>query len=220
MWTIFKIILLILIIPFQVFAQNLNLINPVAKNIPDDVQSIFKNRSIMSCGERTGLSVYTSLDIQAILAISNMLSSETIPLETNWETFSPLLENVTSASLNEKDVLKYPHDVQRIIYYCLTWDESYRLKLYDISQEVLDSIAANVIKEKPWKVLPKTIADRINKFSRASIRDFVYLILRSNIYFSIRGDFSKNPTLWATSFIWRTPVTSLQNKESSDKQGD
>ena len=213
MSTIYKFILLILyFIPINAFAQKVYITNPVGKKIPE-ATSISKNRSIMSCGERTGMSVYSSLDIQAILAISNMLSSEIIPLETNWDTYSPLQDSPNVGTLNEKEVLNYPKDVQRIIFYCLTWDESYRLKLYNIPQDVLENISNTVMKQKPWKILPKINADRINNFSELTIRDFVYLILRANVFYSIRGGFDKNPTLWATSFAWRTPVTSLQNKE-------
>lgn len=213
MWTISKYNIVLFFISINAFAQKNNLlINPVGKELPE-VTSISKNRSIMSCGERTGLSVYSSLDIQAILAISNMLSSETVPLETNWDTYSPLQDSATMGILNEKEILNYPKDVQRIIFYCLTWDESFRLKLFHISQDVLENITSNVIAKKPWKVLPKNIAERINNFSEPTIRDFVYLVLRANVFYSSRGGFDKNPTLWATSFAWRTPVTGLQTKE-------
>ena len=214
MSTIFKFIIIFLFIPANIFAQNIHLINPVGKAIPESavVESI--NRSIMSCGEGTGLSVYSSLDIQAILAISNMLSTETVVLSTNWDTYSPLQQSSVSGNLNEKEVINYPLDVQRILFYCLTWDESYRLKLYAIPEDVLENIAASVIKQKPWKVLSKEVAERINHFSEATIRDFVYLILRANVFYSIRGGFNKNPTLWATSFAWRTSITSLKNGEN------
>lgn len=215
MWTTFKIIIILFFIPINVFAQKIHLINPVGKKLPE-VTSLSKNRSVMSCGERTGLSVYSSLDIQAILAISNMLSSEVIPLDTNWDTYSPLQDSPTAGTLNEKEVLNYPKDVQRILFYCLTWDESYRLKLFNIPQDVLENITSSVLKQKPWKVLPKNVAERVNNFSEPTIRDFVYLILRANVFYSIRGGFDKNPTLWATSFAWRTPVSSIQNKEQGN----
>lgn len=215
MWTIFKFIILLFVISINAFAQKIYLINPVGKNLPE-VESLSKNRSIMSCGERNGLSVYTSLDIQAILAISNMLSPEMISLDTNWDIYSPLQDSPNAGSLNEKEVLNYPKDVQRILFYCLTWDESYRLKLFNIPQDVLENITSSVIKQKPWKALPKNIAEAINNFSEPTIRDFVYLILRANVFYSIRGGFDKNPTLWATSFTWRTPVTSMQNKEQGN----
>jgi hypothetical protein len=215
MWTIFKFVIILFFIPINVFAQKFYLTNPVGKNL-SQATSISKNRSIMSCGEKTELSVYSSLDIQVILAISNILSSEVVPLDTNWDTYSPLQDSPTAGTLNEKEVLNYPKDVQRIIFYCLTWDESYRLKLFNISQDVLENITSSVIKQKSWKGLPKNVAERINNFSEPTIRDFVYLILRANVYYSIRGGLDKNPTLWATSFAWRTPVTSLQNKEQGN----
>jgi hypothetical protein len=212
MWTIFKFIIIIFFIPINVFAQKIYLINPVGKKIPE-VISISKNRSIMSCGERTGLSVYSSLDIQAILAISNMLSSESIALETNWDTYSPLKDSPTAGTLNEKEVLNFPKDVQRILFYCLSWEESYRLRLFNIPEDVLENITSSVVKQKPWNVLSENVVERINNFSEPTIRDFVYLILRADVFYSIRGGLDKNPTLWATSFAWRTPITSMQSKE-------
>lgn len=220
MWTIFKFYFILFFISLNVFAQSIYLINPVGKDLPDGATSVSKNRSIMSCGERTGLSVYSSLDIQAILSISNKLSSDIVTLETNWDTYSPLQEASALGGLNEKEVLKYPKDVQRIIFYCLTWDESYRLKLYSIPQDVLENISSNIMKQKPWDVLPKNVAEKIDRFSEATIRDFVYLILRANVFYSIRSGFEKNPTLWATSFAWRTPLTQVQSTDNEKQRTD
>ena len=219
---IFKLIPLFFLLSTTVFAQKFILTNPVGKEIPQS-KIISTNRSIMSCGERTGLSVYSSLEIQAILSISNMLSTEKIPLDTNWDTFTPSINATSTGSLNEKTILNYPPDVQRILFLCLTWDESYRLKLFNISNEALEDITISVMKKKPWTVLPKNISDRVDAFSQLTIKDFVYLILRANTFYSVRGGFNKNSTLWATSFAWRLPSSSIQvntNKEEVPKESD
>ncbi len=198
----------------SLFAQKLTITNPVGKTIPDG-KVVFKNRSIMSCGQKTGLSVYSSLDIQAILSISNMLSQEKLPITTNWNEFVPSSSS-TSVGLNEKDYLTYPGDVQRIIFLCLTWDESYRLKLFNIPIEALDDITNDVIKKKPWQTLSKEVAERIDAFSTFTIRDFVYLVLRANTFYYVRGGLNKNPTLWSTSFFWKVPTTTVnKNKHES-----
>lgn len=203
----------------SLFAQKLSITNPVGKTIPEG-KIVFKNRSIMSCGQKTGLSVYSSLDIQAILSISNMLSQEKIPLATNWDVFLPSSLS-TSTGLNEKDYLSYSTDVQRIIFLCLTWDESYRLKLFNIPIEALDDITNDVIKKKPWQNLSKDVADRIDAFSTYTIRDFVYLVLRANTFYFVRGGLNKNPTLWSTSFSWKVPTTSVnKNKQESTEKND
>lgn len=201
----------------SLYAQKLNIINPVGNKISEGTV-IFKNRSIMSCGQKTGLSVYSSLDIQAILSISNMLSQEKIVLTTDWDTFQAN-SLATSTSLNEKDYLTYPQDVQRIIFLCLTWDESYRLKLFNIPVEALDDIANDVVKKKPWQGLKKDVVERINAFSFYTIRDFVYLVLRANTFFYVRGPLNKNPTLWSTSFSWKLPSTLISNKPESNTDG-
>lgn len=180
MWTIFKFLIFLLLVPFFAFAQSISLTNPVGKDF-SKLERVSTNRSIMSCGERSGLSVYSSLDIKAILAISNMLSSDVIPLETDWETFSPLKSSSTIGNLNDQEIQKFPKDVQRILFYCLTWDESFRLKLFQIPQEALENIASTVKKKKPWSVLNKEASERIDKFSDTTIRDFVYLILRADV---------------------------------------
>jgi len=211
-----KIVFLFLFVNLNAFAQKIVLTNPVGKKIPE-ATLISLNRSIMSCGERTGLSVYSSIEIQAVLSISNMLTSEKTPLETNWDIFSPTINSNSTGSLNEKEFLNYPPDVQRIIFLCLTWDESFRLKLFNISNDALDDITNSVMKKKPWSVLPKKVSERIDTFSQLTIKDFVYLVLRANTFYTVRGGFNKNPTLWATSFSWRVPVTTnIQPKEKND----
>lgn len=217
MWTIFKCFYLFLFVSYGAFAQKIILTNPVGKKIPE-ANIVSKNRSIMSCGERTGMSVYSSIEIQAILSISNMLSSEKIPYITNWDTYMPTMNSASTGALNEKEFLSYPVDVQRIIFLCLTWDESFRLKLFNIPNEALDDISNDVMKKKPWRVLSKQVSERIDNFSLLTIKDFVYLVLRANTFSTVRGDFSKNPTLWATSFVWRVPITSIQIKSKTEEQ--
>lgn len=212
MLRIFKLLIVSsLIFQNSIFAQKLTITNPVGKTIPEG-KLVFKNRSIMSCGQKTGLSVYSSLDIQAILSISNMLSQEKIPLVTNWDVFLPSSLS-TSAGLNEKDYLTYAADVQRIIFLCLTWDESYRLKLFNIPVEALDDITNDVIKKKPWQNLSKEVSERIDAFSTYTIRDFVYLVLRANTFYYVRGGLNKNPTLWSTSFSWKVPTTTVNKNK-------
>ncbi|MGY3803229.1 hypothetical protein ACWNT8_04085 [Pigmentibacter ruber] len=216
MLRIIKSVILLVTLSFSpIYSQKLIITNPVGKALPEG-SVVFKNRSIMSCGQKTGLSVYTSLDIQAILSISNLLSQEKIPLTTNWDTFTPSFAS-TSSSLNEKDYLTYSADVQRIIFLCLTWDESYRLKLFNIPIEALDDISNEVIKKKPWQNLQKEVSERIDNFSKFTIRDFVHLILRANTFYYVRGGLNKNPTLWSTSFVWKVPSTVINKNSESEK---
>ncbi|WGL58488.1 hypothetical protein QEJ31_08030 [Pigmentibacter sp. JX0631] len=216
MLRIIKSVIFLVTLSFSaLYSQKLLLTNPVGKPLPEG-SVVFKNRSIMSCGQKTGLSVYTSLDIQAILSISNLLSQDKISLTTNWDTFTPSFAS-TSSSLNEKDFLTYPADVQRIIFLCLTWDESYRLKLFNIPIEALDDISSEVIKKKPWQNLQNEVAERIDAFSKFTIRDFVHLVLRANTFYYVRGGLNKNPTLWSTSFVWKVPSTVINKNSESIK---
>lgn len=220
MSTIFKFFIILCIFPVSAFAQTFLLVNPVGKSLPEksEIISVHKNRSIMSCGDKNnGLSVYTSLDIKAILAISNMISTEVVSFETNWDTFYPSQNTSTTGLLDGKIFLSYPKDVQKIIFYCLAWDESVRLKLFEIPQDVLQNILNKVISQKPWKVLSNEDSKRIDEFSKPTISDFIYLILRANVYYSIRGDVEKNSTLFSTPFSWRVPIINTVNKSLENR---
>ena len=213
MWTIFKLIFILFFIPLNSVAKKIYLINPVGKDLPKDATVLWENRSLMNCGEKTTLSIYSSLDIQAILSISNIISPERVILETDWNAFSPNQVNSVKGTLNEKEILNYPKDVQRILFYCLSWDESYQLKIFDIPRDIIDNTLAKVMEKKPWNELSKGAAERINSFSEATLREFVFLILRAEAFYSVRGGFNKNPTLRKIPFSWTTPSAKVKSKE-------
>ncbi|KAB8030793.1 hypothetical protein [Fluviispira multicolorata] len=214
MLIIFKLIFVLLLPHFQSNAQTSIISNPVGEKIPEH-KIISINKSIMSCGDRSGLYIYSSLDIQAILSISNFLSDEKVKMTTDWHSFLPMKYNSSSSGLNDKDILNFPDDVKRILYICTTWNESFQLKLFQIPKAAIDNITSNVKKQKPWQDLNAEDAKQLNNFSEETIRDFVNVVLRSEVYRSIKGGFNKNPTLWSTPFTWRM-INTTSEKESNN----
>jgi hypothetical protein len=203
MWIIIKIFFSFICLSSAAFAVTQSVMSSPWEE-EESLQFVSKNKSIMTCGDESSpFFVYSELSIQAILSISNVLSGDQVPLETQWDSFAPLDESHSFVTLKEQEFSKYPKDVQRILYYCLAWDESSKFKLFTIPQEAVDNIAVRIKIQRPWKVLSKEVAQRIDHLSDQKIRNFVYLILRSNVFHSVRGDFKQNQTFWSIPFSWK-----------------
>ncbi|WP_186646548.1 hypothetical protein [Fluviispira vulneris] len=216
---IFKFLLILLFFPWKAYGQSVIFSNPVGENLPE-YKLISVNKSIMNCGDRSDLYIYSSLDIKAILSIANFLSDEKVAMTTDWNTFLPMTYNPTSSGLNERDIGNFPEDIRRILYICTTWNESFQLKLFSIPKEAIENITKSVKTNRPWQSLSQEEAYQLDHFSEATLYDFVYIILRSNVYKSIKGGFEKNPTLWSTPFTWRVINTKEKDINSELEKKD
>lgn len=162
------------------------------------------NRSVMSCGNSANMVVYTSLDIETILAISNAISNKTIPLTTDWNTFvPPELESFDRLGLGIKNL---PPDVRRILFVCVAWNEASRLNLFSVPESDVQLAFERVRAERPWRGLASE--KRVDRLSDATLKEFVQMVLKVDSFERVRGGIEKNPSLGYSAFAWRVPVAS------------
>ncbi|MES2614455.1 MAG: hypothetical protein V4591_03470 [Bdellovibrionota bacterium] len=165
-------------------------------------EEIFSNRSILGCGADGRVDVYSSLDIQALLSISNAVSAVSVSQHTNWENFTP--PPFTSVNFSEARFKALPDDVKRILFLCLTWNESERLKLFVIPDAALDNISKRLHEERPWKNLDAKLVKKLDALSNETLKEFVYIVLRADVFESARGGLLENKSLWFISWNWLT----------------
>ena len=163
-------------------------------------EPVFNNKSILSCGKSPNLEIYSSFDFDILLSISNALSSVKVPLTTNWQNFTPPTFN--SINLNEAQYKSLPGDVARVLYLTLTWNESQRLKLFLIPDAALENVATRLKNERPWQALDATTVKKADNLSQESLKEFIYIVLRANVFESTRGNFLDNKSLWFISWDW------------------
>lgn len=164
----------------------------------------YVNRSIMSCGNSTQQDVYTSLDVQAILLISNVISKHRVPLTTDWNTFEPLALGISDRKgLDERN---RPDDERRILFLCFAWDEASRLNLFPLSDEEVQIALNKIKKERPWKNLSFNTVQRMDHLSDAQLKKFIQIVLKGDQFEKIRGGINKNPSLLYIPFMWRVPI--------------
>lgn len=180
------------------YAQNTLLNETYFKTEKYDV--IFTNHSIVEFGTAPNLDVYSSIDIQALLAISNAISSEKVALVTKWDQFNP--PPMTSLNFNEAQFKNLPEDVKRILFLGLTWNESERLNLFVIPDEALENVSQRMIEERPWKTYEMSVVKKIDSFSKETLKDFIYVVLRANVFQSVRGDLLNNKSLLFINWNW------------------
>jgi hypothetical protein len=164
----------------------------------------YVNRSIMSCGNSAQQDVYTSLDIQAILLISNAISKHHVPLTTDWNTFEPLALGISDRKgLDERN---RPDDERRILFLCFAWDEATRLNLFSLSDQEIQMNLNKIKKERPWKNLSFNTVQRMDRLSDAQLKKFIQIVLKADAFEEIRGGINKNPSLLYIPFMWRVPI--------------
>jgi hypothetical protein len=161
---------------------------------------VFTNQSILSCGVNPNLEIYSSFDINILLNLSNVLSNNKIPISTNWDHFIPLHFNYLNMSETDFDLL--PKDVSRILYICLTWNESQRLNLFQIPKAALENIASRLRKERPWQTLDKASVEKADALSDESLMQFINIVLRANVFEASRGNYHQNKSLFLIPWDW------------------
>lgn len=172
-------------------------------------KDVFKNISILSCGKDLHINVYSSLDAQALLDISNVIFKEKIPLTADWDHFKPpslhyqlganKIENILDLSL-------WPKDIARLLTLCLVWNEVNRSYLFELPGHTISETLDHIKTQRPWKTRSPLVAQRIDNFSDKTLKEFVELLLRVDAYLSARGGLEKNPSLSYIPFEWRVPV--------------
>ena len=163
---------------------------------------LFSNQSILGCGGTNHLDVYSSFDIKILLSISNAISSNNIIVETNWDNFHP--PSFTSVNSNETQLNALPNDIKRMLFLCLTWNESDRLKLFVIPDAALENVSQRLHSERPWKNLDAKVVKKADNLSDSTLKEFIYIVLRANVFESVRGDLLNNKSLWFVSWNWLT----------------
>lgn len=165
-------------------------------------EPVFINQSILECGGTNHFDVYSSFDIEVLLSISKAISSTKVNLETNWENFLP--PSFTSANFNENEFNTLPSDIRRILFLCLAWNESDRLKLFTIPDSALENITTRLREERPWKNLDAKLVKKIDNLSDTTLKEFIYIVLRADVFESVRGDLLNNKSLWFIPWDWLT----------------
>ena len=195
---IYLFILMCFFYPCFSFAQskswNENIFNST------EYEPVFTNKSILSCGKSPNLEIYSSFDFDILLSISNALSSVKVPITTNWQNFTPPTFN--SLNLNEAQYKSLPGDVARVLYLTLTWNESQRLKLFLIPDAALQNVATRLKNERPWQNLDAATVKKADNLSQESLKEFIYIVLRANVFESTRGNFLDNKSLWFIAWDW------------------
>lgn len=205
MSSILRIVTLVVFLGWMAIAQAQGFViaNP-AGTVPTNTSFAFQNRSIMSCGSNETVNVYSALDVQALLALSNQLFNTKIPLTTNWSTYIPPTQGSRLPKLADLNTDKWSADVKRMLFLCVVWNETNRLNLYAVSERELTQTLQIMRAQRPWSVYSTPVAQRIDALSDATLKDFIHIVQRAHTYSSTRGEFDKNPTLWHVPFAWRT----------------
>jgi len=157
---------------------------------------IFQNRSILKCGFLKGPTILTFVDVKALLAISNLLSRQAVPLTTDWI-------NLTKPKLNlNKITSKTPKDILRVLLLCLNWEDSQLANIYSISDEELKKYTAQVRREKPWSMYDSKLQNKIEEFSDSYLEKLVDMVLRAESAEKTQGSLEQNQSLKAIGFSW------------------
>jgi hypothetical protein len=165
----------------------------------EDYQVVSTNQSVLQCGSAR-IDVITAFDAEILLSISNAISADKTVLSTDWQSFSN--PSFSSSNFSEFKYKKLPQDMQRILFLCLSWNESERLKLFSIPDVALQNVANRLRNDRPWKTLPADMAKKADDLSDGSLKLFVYMVLRANVFVSSRGDLLKNKSLWFIPWNW------------------
>lgn len=166
----------------------------------NDYEEVFTNKSILSFGMNDHTEVFSQFDLQIILLISNAISNDVVPIVTNWNSFNP--PDISSANFTESKFLALPKDLQRILFLCLTWNESERLKLFIVPELALENVANRMRIERPWKNLDVNTVKKADTMSDETLKYFIDIILRANLFKENRGDLLKNKSLWFVPWDW------------------
>jgi hypothetical protein len=193
----YLLVLLFIFYYSQTFANDNEIIKELNTN---QYEMVYSNTAILKCGQGENQNIYSSFDIKVILSISNAISSQQIPLTTNWDYFhSPAINMQT---INEKKLSNLPLDIKRILFLCLTWNESERLNLFTIPDSALENIATRLEKERPWKKLDHATSLKADNLSKDTLKEFIYIVLRANVFESVRGNLENNKSLWFMNWSW------------------
>ncbi|MBX9704364.1 MAG: hypothetical protein K2X39_09455 [Silvanigrellaceae bacterium] len=172
-------------------------------------KEIFKNKALFTVGKRANRTVYTTLSVNAILTISNFLLTEKIPIELDFSNLS--LEKLPFSNNMLYDYPHWPKEIKRIIFIALVWEEVSRLNIFEGAEKEIQLKTDDVLNKKPWKILPVAIAERIDGFSREKIASYVEIVLRTNVFYTIRGGLEQNPSLYSIPFYWYVNKTNTPN---------
>lgn len=165
----------------------------------DNYNVVGTNQSVLQCGS-SPVDVITAFDAQILIAISNSISPDKVTALTDWMHFS--IPSLSSNNFSELKFKSMPDDMQRLLFLCLAWNESNRLKLFSIPDVALQNVASRLRQDRPWKSLSPEIAKKADDLSDGSLKLFVYMVLRTNVFTSSRGGLLKNKSLWFIPWNW------------------
>lgn len=171
-------------------------INPSDQEPPVAQNLIFQNRSVLKCGAFQEETIFTLLDVETLLAISNFLSKYPIPLTTDWNNFSTPKINLYRLSYET------PQDVLRILFLCLNWQDTKLANLFSISDTELKNDLERIKKRQPWDIYSDETQQKINSLSDASLKQLVEIVLRANLAEPVRGNLKTNQSLKSVKFTW------------------
>lgn len=171
------------------------IINPVDKEPPTAQELIFQNRSILKCGTFQDETVLTLLDVQTLLAISNLLYDK-IPITTDWNNFSAIKVNLYRLSD------KIPQDVLRVLFLCLNWRDTKLTNLFATSDSELQDYLIQVKQAQPWKIYSVETQKKINQLSDNDLKELIDMVIRAKLAQSVRGDLKSNQSLKSIRFAW------------------
>lgn len=170
--------------------------NPIDKEPPIALEMIFQNRSILKCGAVQDETILTLLDVQILLAISNFMSKNPVPITTNWNNFRDPKINLYRLSN------QIPQDVLRVLFLCLNWQDTKLANLFVVSDAERKSHLQKLRENKPWKMYSDETQRQINSLSDAYLEELLDIVLRANLAEPVRGDLKTNQLLKSVKFIW------------------